>query len=115
MLKTLLLILTSLLAISNSTPQGKFCGNVIGNILIVSLSKNTANISAEIFGNKMNCDKEPYNFTDNHIYFSGNPDDCLNTQLKKMNLCPCPPHILYKNHLLEIEDTPIGVIKLNSC
>jgi hypothetical protein len=113
MLKILLLV--SLFTIVNANPQGKFCGNIIGNPLNISLLNSTANISANVFGNKMSCNNEPYNFTDNHIYLSGDPKDCVNTHLKQWNVCPCPPHILYKDDSLEIEDTPIGAIELKSC
>ncbi len=110
-----MLLLASSFTIANAIPQGKFCGDIMGNPLSISLSNRVANISADVYGTKMNCNNESYNFTDSHIYLSGNPKNCLNTHLKQWNVCPCPPHILYKGNSLEIEDTPIGTIELKSC
>ena len=42
-------------------------------------------------------------------------NDCLNQILINNNACPCPPHIVFVENDLVIQDTPIGKIKLESC
>lgn len=98
----------------NSVTAKKYCANIMGNELNVSLGKN-ANVSANMFGTIMSCSNIPYNETNDHIYFPSDPNSCLNRKLKSMAACPCPPHILEKNNMLEVEDTYIGTIELKSC
>ena len=110
-----LLLFTSFFSLTNAHIPGKFCTSIIGNPLSVELGKETANVSATIFGESMNCDNEKYNLTQSHIYFSSSQNDCLEKYLNTHGACPCPPHILYKNESLVISDTMIGSIYLKAC
>ena len=83
MLGKMLVVLFSLFALTSANPQGNFCGNIWGNPLKISLSKDIANISANILGNEGYCRNEHYKFTNNHLYFSKNQTDCLNQNIKK--------------------------------
>jgi hypothetical protein len=107
--------MSSLLALTNAHIPGKFCTSIIGNPLSVVLEKETANISATIFGETMTCNNELYNLTNNYIDFSNSSNDCLNKYLSTHGACPCPPHVLYKNNTLVVSDTLIGNIYLKNC
>tara|TARA_Y100001970_G_scaffold75542_1_gene95696 strand:- start:948 stop:1289 length:342 start_codon:yes stop_codon:yes gene_type:complete len=111
----ILCILSSLITLTTANIPGKFCTSIIGNPLNVSLDKKSANISAIIFGQEMQCNNELYNLTDHHINFPYSKNDCLNKYLSTHGACPCPPHILYKNTSLAISDTMIGTIYLKAC
>ena len=110
-----LLLFTSLFSLTDAHIPGKFCTSIIGNPLSVELGKETANVSATIFGESMNCDNEKYNLTQSHIYFSSSQNDSLEKYLNTHGACPCPPHILYKNESLVISGTMVGDINLKSC
>lgn len=115
MFMKILCILSSLITLTTANIPGKFCTSIIGNPLSVYLDKNYANISVTIFGETSNCNNEKYNLTDSHIYFSNSKNDCLEKYLNTHGICPCPPHILYKNESLVISDTMLGDINLKSC
>ena len=111
----MLLIISSFFVLTHANPQGNFCGNIWGNPLKISLSKNVANISANIMGNEGYCKNEYYNYTNNHLYFSKNQTDCLNLNIKKWGGCPCPPNIIYNDKSLVIIGTPVGNVSLSPC
>ena len=115
MLMKVYFLLASLLAVTTAKIAGKFCGDIIGNPINVSLSKTMANISANVFGSKMNCDYEPYNLTNNHINLRNSKKDCLNSYLTTHGACPCPPNVLYKGDSLVINNTPLGTLVFKSC
>ena len=117
MFRMIVLILTSLLGMTSacSQPHGRFCTDIMGNSLTVSVSRNVANISANIFGSPLSCNNETFTFKNKHIYLSTDPNDCLNQHLSSLSACPCPPHITYDGNALQISDTPIGVIALKKC
>ena len=103
-----------------SQPNGKYCGNVIGNEVDIDFdaTKNLSNISANIFGQQSNCDNEKYIYhpQNSSIAMSDDPNDCLNVVLKKYNLCPCPPQIKYNSQKNSMYvNTDMGDITLNSC
>ena len=112
------------LACSNGTlsqPEGKYCGNILGNILTidVNVSQHSANVTADIFGTNLNCPKElyTYNTTSSQLQLPSDPNDCLNKALSEYGVCPCPPDVLYDSKIneLTIENTPLGSIPLKSC
>ena len=104
-----------------SQPQGKYCGDIFGNSLIIDLNttQKFANITADIFGDSSNCPNEPYlyNKTSMKMNLPSNPNDCLNKILKQYGACPCPPDILFdpKKNTLNVENTELGTIELKSC
>ena len=107
-------------AFVTSQPNGKYCGNVVGNEVDIyfDASKNLSNISANIFGQQSNCDNEKYIYhpQNSSIAMSDDPNDCLNIVLKKYNLCPCPPQIKYNSQKNSMYvNTDMGDITLNSC
>ena len=110
-----LFLLFSLFTLTTAHIPGKFCGDIIGNPLNVTLSKNMANVSANIFGNKMSCDYEQYSLKKDNIVLNNSKNDCLETYLNTHGACPCPPDIKYNGHSLIIDNTPIGNIILKSC
>ena len=124
-IKIVILYILSMICIAKSDSNilsnqfnGNYCGDIFGNNLIVGLKNNScANISANIFGIKLNCTDEKYVFKNSHIYFSDNKTDCLNKQLSEYGACPCPPHIIYNDldKSFSILDTPIGTINLTKC
>jgi len=99
----LLLFFLSLLNEGQSTLYGKYCSNIFGNKLDISIL--------------INCNKELFNLSNNKLLFSNNQSDCLNINLKKFGACPCPPNIIYdnKSNSLEILDTPMGTLFLKNC
>jgi hypothetical protein len=113
----LLIFFLSLLNEGQSTLYGKYCSNIFGNKLDISILNNTANISIDLFGKQINCNKELFNLSNNKLLFSNNQSDCLNINLKKFGACPCPPNIIYdnKSNSLEILDTPMGTLFLKNC
>lgn len=115
MIKKVLFFLTSLISIVNSEIPGKFCGNIIGNPINISFSKDNANVSIILFGESNICNNEKYKLYNNKVIFSNATNDCLYTYLKTHGACPCPPDIIYNKTELIIHDTPIGDIILKLC
>ena len=111
----LLFLMFSMFTLSSGTIPGKFCGNIIGNSLNVSLNKQKMNISIDIFGQKTQCNNELYNLTDDKIDLTSSKGDCLNTFLRTHGACPCPPDVFYNGDNLSVNNTPIGTIIFNSC
>ena len=104
----------------SSQPNGKYCGNVVGNDVNINFdsTKNLSNISANIYGEQSTCNNEKYtyHFQNSSIEMSNNPKDCLNLVLKKYNLCPCPPQIKYNAQTNSMYvNTDMGDIELDSC
>ena len=115
---TMLCVAGLLPVMANNLPKGKYCGNIWGNTLNVSLSSaNLSNISASLFGERINCNDEWYNYSKQNIHFNSSSQDCLNQKLKSFGACPCPPKVLYESSQdsLIIENTPIGNITLKKC
>ena len=107
--------------INATQPDGKYCGNVIGNkfIMDVNPTSNLVNVSAYILGSQISCPNEPYQYNESnfHIYLSEDQDDCINDNLKKHGACPCPPELVYDadDNQLIMQHTPIGSITMKSC
>ena len=124
MRKIINLIVYSVLFITNivnGEPSGKYCGNIVGNNLdiVMNSSNHHANISANVFGENVNCPNEFYNFSNNNVSFSTNKSDCLNKFLNQYGVCPsnCPLQISYdeKDNELIVETNIIGDIDLSKC
>lgn len=115
---TLSLFLT--LAFGLNEPNGKYCGNVIGNEIDITFysNKDTSDITATIFGSHYQCDNEKYSYNaDNkEIDMSSDPNDCLNKVLEKYDLCPCPPNIKYDDtdNIIDVY-TNLGDVSMKSC
>lgn len=97
--------------------HGKYCGNIFGNEINITAIDNNSNISANVFGEQLNCRNEKFILNNNTLLFTKNESDCLNKNLKDLGACPCPPNVIYdlKANKLEILDTPVGTIFLNNC
>ena len=118
------IIIASLLFLSLASgrkePDGKYCGNVIGNEIDITFysNKNTSDITADIFGSHYECDNEKYSYhpENKEIDMPSDPNDCLNQVLEKYNLCPCPPNIKYDNtsNVIDIY-TNMGDVFMKSC
>ena len=97
--------------------MGKYCANIFGNELNISVNGNKSNISANIFGESLSCNDERFTFNNNSLLFSQNKSDCLNKHLKDMGACPCPPDVKYdpKKNFLDILGTSVGELQLKHC
>ncbi len=117
-MQKILSIIFFLFSTVSAYPVGKYCTDIWGAKLNITFSKdNSSNITANIFGQKLECDKSMYLVNNSFIQYSNNPDSCLNKQLSSRNLCPCPPHVFYdtKANSIIVEDTPLGNITLLTC
>ena len=113
----LFILSLSFLDIGNANLNGKYCVNIFGNELNMTVNGNKSNISANVFGESLTCNDELFTFSNNSLLFSQNKSDCLNKHLQDMGACPCPPDVKYdpKHNLLDILNTPAGKIQLKSC
>jgi hypothetical protein len=113
----LLIWCLSFFTLGKANLVGKYCGNIFGNEINISTGNNVSNITANIFGEKLQCNNEGFIFINNSLIFSKNKSDCLNKNLQQIGGCPCPPNVKYndKNNFLDIIGTPIGYIKLEHC
>ena len=115
------LIALALSDITVSQPAGKYCGDVLGNPLTMNINTTDkiVNIAAHIFGSKLSCPKETYNYnkTNYQLNLPSNQNDCLNKVLTEYGACPCPPDVFYdpKTNELNIEHSLAGTITLKSC
>ena len=113
------ILLLSIIKSSEAEPNGKYCGNIAGNSILVNINQTShyANISANLFGTDLNCPSEYYNFSNNMIKFSQNKSDCLNKVLSEYGGCPCPPPTYYdsKDNTVIISNQILGNISLPSC
>lgn len=99
-------------------PVGKYCTDIWGAKLNITFSKlNSSNITANIFGQKLECDNSIYVVNNSYIEYNKSPNTCLNKQLSMRGLCPCPPHVFYdqKTNSVVVEDTPLGNITFSNC
>ena len=115
----LLLFLTNISLTISTQPNGKYCGNIVGNDLsiIMNQTTNIANISANIFGTDFNCPNENYLLKNNMIDFPKNKSDCMNKILLEYGGCPCPPVVNYNNNddNIIIQNEILGNITLTKC
>ena len=117
-MQKILSIVFYLFSTISAYPVGKYCANVGGATLNVTFTQNNiSNISANIFGEKIECDEAMYLVNGSHLEYNKNPKSCLNEHLSGMNACPCPPRVLYdsKDNNIIVEDTLIGNITLKPC
>ncbi len=105
--------------LANGNPTGKYCGNIVGNQLNISMNQTSeiANISADVFGNNIDCPNEKYSLNQTNVNFPKDKSDCLNKFLNQYGQCPCPPNIIYNqsNDELIIPNNMIGDITLSKC
>ena len=117
-MQKILSIIFFLFSTVSAYPVGKYCTDIWGAKLNITFSEyNSSNITANIFGQKIECDDSMYLVNNSHIEYNKNPNSCLNKQLSSRGLCPCPPHVFYdqKANSVVVEDTPVGNITLSSC
>ena len=123
--KLLSLAVLALLSVTSSLgltqPQGVYCTDIVGNKLSVEVNPptGTANVTATVFGAKVDCPNEhySYNSSDQHVNLPSDPSDCLNKAMLQYQVCPCPPTVVYEptSNQLTVEGTKMGSITLKSC
>ena len=120
MLKKNVLFITLILTIFNninaSNPiDGKYCANIFGSTIDISISETYANLTGNIFGNLISCPWQKYKYNNTNILLSQNKSSCINTNLKKNDACPCPPDMTYTNGDLVAHNTPLGNLIFKEC
>ena len=117
-MQKILSIIFLLFSTVSAYPVGKYCTDIWGAKLNITFSKfNSSNITVDLFGQKIECDKSMYLVNNSYLEYNKNPNSCLNKQLSSRGLCPCPPHVFYdqKDNSVVVEDTPLGNITLLPC
>ena len=95
--------------------NGKYCANIFGNTLNITLTDSYANVSGNIFGNQISCPWQEYRFNDTNILLNNNKSSCVNSNLEKNNACPCPPDMTYSKNDLIAHHTVLGNLVFKEC
>lgn len=95
--------------------NGKYCANIFGNTLNITLTDSYTNVSGNIFGNQISCPWQKYSFNNTNIMLTQNKSSCINTNLQKNDACPCPPEMTYSKNDLIAHNTILGNLNFKKC